>query len=243
LVGGMQALFSGSFLRVLQRIEPPLRPVTVTLRVRSEQPVELHLEVCEKHLLYSGSCLIKHIGVAPTGDKWHAVQAQLDGPEVSRGAWYAPRFVAFAIADATRSTLIELDDLKLYGADGRNLLTNGEFSQEMSRWFFSSERNHLPWHLKNIFVHTLFEQGLCGLALLLAMLFGALWRLVWGNARDHRLAPSIAAAIIGFTTVGLFDSLLDVPRVAFIFYVLLLLGLSLRGKGVNGPPRLAEPAP
>jgi hypothetical protein len=57
------------------------------------------------------------------------------------------------------------------------------------------------------------------------------WRLSLGGARDHALAPAIAGSIVGFAAVGLFDSLLDVPRVAFVFYSLLLIGLTLRASG------------
>ena len=55
----------------------------------------------------------------------------------------------------------------------------------------------------------------------------------FGSARRHPLAPAIAGAVLGFLVVGLFDSLLDVPRVAFLFYLLVMLGLLLR------PPREA----
>jgi len=52
------------------------------------------------------------------------------------------------------------------------------------------------------------------------------WRLVVA-ARRWPFAPALASALIGFLLVGLFDSLLDVPRVAFVFYFLLFLVLLL----------------
>ena len=39
------------------------------------------------------------------------------------------------------------------------------------------------------------------------------------------------AGIVGFLVVGLFDSLLDVPRVAFLFFLLLLLAVQGRKAG------------
>jgi hypothetical protein len=74
----------------------------------------------------------------------------------------------------------------------------------------------------------LFDQGVFGLVLLSGLLLGALWRVGFGHARSHVLAPPIAGALAGFVVIGLFDSLLDVPRDAFVFYFLLLLGLTLR---------------
>jgi len=64
-----------------------------------------------------------------------------------------------------------------------------------------------------------------------------LWRLIAGRARHHPLAPFLASALTGFLVVGASDSLLDAPRAAFSFYVLLLASLALRapaaGVGAN----------
>jgi tellurite resistance protein TehA-like permease len=109
----------------------------------------------------------------------------------------------------------------------------------MVHWFFSSDRHHLPWHMKNAALHVLFEQGLLGLALLGSAVALVLARLSFGRGRDHPLAPAIVAALIGFATVGAFDSLLDAPRIGFIFFTLLLLGLGLRALPGEGVARVA----
>ena len=121
--------------------------------------------------------------------------------------------------------------------DQRDLLVNGDFSAELSHWFMTSDRNHLPWHIKNVFANVALDQGLVGLALWSALVFGALARVTLGTARTHPLAPGIAGGLAGFLAVGIFDSLLDVPRVAFLFYFLVLLGLTLK------TPRLRPSAP
>jgi len=64
-----------------------------------------------------------------------------------------------------------------------------------------------------------------GLVLFLCLTSLALWRVSWGAVRDHPPAPAIAGAIAGFWMVGLFDSLLDVPRVAFWYYFLVLIAV------------------
>lgn len=53
----------------------------------------------------------------------------------------------------------------------------------------------------------------------------SLWRLSFGKARQHVLSPYLLAAIIGFLVVGTFDSLIDVPRLALMFYILILKAL------------------
>lgn len=232
LVGGKHVNGWGELLRVSQRVSPPGRTAVVTARVRAQQAVSLHFEVCEKHLLYNQSCLVKQVQVKGAPGLWQDVRAELKGDPVSRGDWVAPRWVAFSMAMESRAGMADLDDVSLVGGAGQSLLANGDFSEGMARWFFSSDRHHMPWHIKSMFMHVLFDQGLLGLALWGLLLASALWRVSVGGARQHPLAPALAASLTGFAVVGLFDSLLDVPRLAWLFYLLLLIALTLRG-----PPR------
>ena len=123
---------------------------------------------------------------------------------------------------------LEITDLQLSDGRSRALLANGDFAGEMAHWFFSSDRYHLPWHIKNLPLHLLFDQGLLGLLLFGALLLVAMLRLCFGRGREHVLAPALAASLIGFLAVGLFDSLIDAPRMAFMFYAVLLVSLGLR---------------
>ena len=229
LSAGRHMLGWGELLRVSQRVRVPRQPVQVELKVKADRPTGVHLELCEKHLLYNGACLLKDVEVPATGSNWQTIHTPLDGAGVSAGHPFAPRLLNFSIGNKAQGTLLEVRDVRLLEAGGEDLLVNGDFSHGMAHWFFSSDRNHLPWHLKNVFVHVLFDQGLFGLCVFVLMLVGALWRLVFGSARAHPLAPAIAAALCGFVMVGLFDSLVDVPRDAFVFYFLLLQGLTLHG--------------
>lgn len=229
LAGGKQRYMGwGEILRVSQRILPPTGPVSVTLSVRVTKPVNVHLEVCEKHLLYSAGCLLGGVYVEPKTTGWQSFQVPLKGSELRSDDWFAPKLVSFSVATDSAQGLVDVDNIQLQSADGRELLDNGDFSHDLQRWFFSSDRNHLPWHIKNVFMNTLFDQGGVGLALFIAMGMAALWRVTLGRAQDHPLAPGIAGGLVGFVVVGLFDSLLDVPRLAFLFYFVLLLGMTLR---------------
>ena len=234
LVAGTHPMGWGELLRVSQRVQPPVGPAFVRFDVRTAQPLTLHFDVCMKHLLYASGCLIKELKVAPLPGVWQTVQTELAGNQLSRGEWYAPKLAAFSVAAENSDRRTEIDNLVLAGADGRNLLANGDFSDGMARWFFTSDRNHLPWHIKNVALHLLIEQGVIGLVLWCALLLGALWRVTFGHARAHHLAPGIAGGLAAFAAVGAFDSLLDVPRVAFLFYFLTLLALTL--KSPNGVP-------
>ena len=237
LAGGLHMIGWGEALRVTQRIEEPGQRAVVTARVRAVKNMTLHLEVCEKHLLYSYGCLIGKVQVKGAAGVWQPVRVELQGGPATRGTWYAPKILGFSMAVESTGGIVDLDDVMLTRANGHPLLTNGDFSGSMAGWFFSSDRNHLPWHIKNVFMNVLFDQGIVGVTLWCLMLAGALWRTCLGAARLHPLAPALAASLTSFAFVGLFDSLLDVPRLAWLFYFSLLVSLTLRLQA-----RLPKPA-
>ena len=228
LAGGMYVNGWGELFRVTQRVAPPGDMAVVTAVVRTKADVALHFEVCEKQLLYNLGCLTKTVTVKGAESVWQPIRVELRGDRITRGEWYAPRLIAFSVAVESIGGLVDLDQLQLTSADGRPLLSNGDFSHEMAHWFFTSDKFHLPWHIKNMFMNVLFDQGAVGLALWSLLVAGALWHTTKGAARLHPLAPATAAGLIGFITVGLFDSLLDVPRLACLFYLLTLVALTLK---------------
>ena len=171
--------------------------------------------------------------VEPAGGQWQLLRVALDGPVLSRGDWYAPKLVSFSMAVETREGRVDIRKVSLTasgaaGAGAVELLQNGDFSQELAHWFFTSDSHHLPWHLESMVLGVLFDQGAVGLALWAALYAGAFWRVSVGSARAHTLAPPIAGALAGVFVVGLFSSVLDVSRVAFLIDLLVLLGLTVR---------------
>jgi len=231
LTGGTHTLGWGELLRVSQRIDAPEGPITLRARLRAEQDLSFHAELCNKHLLYDDGCVEKDVAVKAKPGQWQDLTLMLGQRASWGGRWYAPESVVFSVALASRERMLMVSDLQLSDARGRELLRNGDFSEELAYWLFSSDKLHLPWHMKSLPLHVLFEQGLVGLGLWSALLLMALWRLSLGAARKHELAPALAAALLGFLVVGLFDSLVDAPRAAFMFEALLLLGL-----GLQAPP-------
>ncbi|WP_158080934.1 hypothetical protein, partial [Pelomonas sp. KK5] len=235
LTGGQHMLGWGELFRVTQRVPRPEGPVVLAVRMRAKQAVQLHTELCEKHLLYADHCLVQALNFKPAElpagqaqQPWQTFKVALGDGTGFGGRWYWPKLLAFSVALDAQGGVAEIAQLDLRDATGRELLANGDFDQDMSRWFFSSDKNHLPFHMKNLGLHVLFDQGYVGLILFGAMLLLALWRTCLGHGRDHPLAPALAASIVGFVGVGAFDSLLDAPRIAFMFYVVLAFALGLR---------------
>lgn len=240
LIAGTHTQGWGEILRVSQRIATPQGAVGVAFRARSSQPVVLHFDVCRKHLLYDdGGCQTKGYELPSTQGQWQSFAFPLDGEALAPDAGWLPRFVVFSIGSETSAASIDIDDLSLRDRAGRELLHNGGFedtgSGAMARWFFSSDKNHLPWHAKNLQVHLAVEQGWLGLGAFMLLWAAALWRVSLGSARGLALAPALAASLLGFLIVGAVDSLLDMPRVAWQYQALLLLALTLQPAR---PPRL-----
>lgn len=212
---------------VAQRVSArPREALAVILKVRTAEKLVLVPAVCQKHLLYASACLSKSVAVEPTGGEWKTVRVQLSG-ELASPDWYAPRPQFFSVAVDSNGKLAAVDDIEVVGGDGRNLLENGDFAAGASRWFFTSDHNHLPWHIKNLWLNYLFDQGTLGVIAFSLVYLAALWSVCLGRGRDMPMAPYLAASLLGFGIAGLFDSLVDVPRLTTLFFLVCFLALGL----------------
>ena len=230
LSGGRHILGWGEILRISQRIEVPQQPSHVTLQARSAQPASLHVEVCEKHLLYNNRCVIGKAALSGKAGEWQILEVPLAGEwPLSRGAALTPRLIVFSVALESSGNRAEVKEIQLVSGDGRSLLQNGNFEQGLAHWYFSSDRNHLPWHAKNVVVHLLVEQGSVGVLLFAVLLVSALWRLGSQRLNALSMAAPMAAGLIGALVVGSADSLLDIPRVSFLCYLAMGVGLLATG--------------
>ena len=127
-----------------------------------------------------------------------------------------------------KAALIDVDNVTLLDAEGRDLVHNGDFSKGMQRWFFSTD-SHLAWHAKNLFIHVLFEQGWLGLGAFAALLVAAVLTLLRRAGHDA-MALALFISLVSFLVVGLVDSLIDEPRLDFLFFWLLAISLVSGGK-------------
>lgn len=220
----------GDILRVSQRLKPAISgPFLLEFKARINKPVQLHVEVCDKHLLYESGCASTSVELKLGNATWERYRVGFDGAAIDNGPLGWLKFKVFSIGLLSHSAVVEIDDLALFDSSATNLLANGGFSEEMARWFMTSDRDHMPWHAKNMLMHLLVEHGLLGLSLFCFLTALATWRLAFGAAREHSSAPYLLAGMAGFWIVGLFDSLVDVPRLAFAYYLLLLIGISIVG--------------
>ncbi|MES2740014.1 MAG: hypothetical protein V4754_03565 [Pseudomonadota bacterium] len=218
----------GEVLRLLQHVEvQPHTRYRLTLDMRGEpaRPA-LTIRLCERLLLYPQGCVSAPLRPAASDGRWRRHHVTVDSGALGDAPWPRRAPVQLELAVDGAPGTVDIDNLSLRSeAGGPELLRNGTFMAGHDYWFFSSDRHHLPWHIKNLPLHLYAETGWFGLlswSLLVACALATLARQVW---RGQAGAAPCLAALTGFLVVGVFDSLLDVPRLALLFYLLLLCAL------------------
>jgi O-Antigen ligase len=209
-------------------------PLTVRFNVLAARPASMRVSVCEMHLLYAGRCRVARIDIAATGPTWRSISAQLQGPQLSAGNPIAPRMGVFSVSVLDAGSTVDLDHLSLLPDSGTELLRNGDFAQGMAQWFPLATNHFLPWHIDNLYLEVLIERGLGGVLAFGALLGMATWRLTLGPARRLAVAPFLLAALSGAMTIGLVSSIMDVPRVSFMLFLLVAVSLNLNADRKDG---------
>lgn len=222
-------LGSGRALYLDQRVATePWARYTLSFDVRSaDEKGVLVITLCEKKELFSYNCKWNSFEAASASGSWRRHQLTIDTERVGQGAWYARRPVVLGVHKSGGVQPIDVDNIKLLDAQGRDLVTNGDFSRGSARWFFAVD-DHLPWHIKHIWVQVFFDQGLFGLLTFGLAVLAALTRGGVHLWRGELFMATLCASLCGALLVGLFDSLFDASRVMALFFFLLFLALRYR---------------
>ncbi|MES2364400.1 MAG: VanZ family protein [Pseudomonadota bacterium] len=198
----------------------PGRHYRLSFDARSHQSQSnLTVPVCEKWMLYSTACVWQTVHVGNTNGQWRHFVLDVDTTRFSKHPWYARPSVKLSFYNPTFGTLLDIDGVSMRNDAGHELVKNGSFNAGMDHWFFATN-NHLPWHFKDLWLQLYFEQGGIGLALFAALVVYAFIALARRWREPEFPAPTLAAALVAFLTVGVVDSLFDVPRMALLFYLL-----------------------
>ena len=218
----------GEDLAFGQRI--PVRPdteYTVQLRVRAPDKARLAVFICERNLIFASNfranCHASSIRFADMGNHFTTVSTTLDSANVGKRSRLSRWPTTLYLKNFSRGTVVELDDVT-FGSGNENLLTNGGFAEGLDYWFFYNDFAHLPWHIKNIYVQSWYDNGWIGLGLfLLLCLIAALVPCLPQNTLPLYVAFSVG--VIAIAVFGLFGSPLDSARVSWIFYLYIFASL------------------
>ena len=186
----------------------------------------LGVYLCEKWVLYSRRCTTRGLQF-DAGADLQARETVLRAPAQLTSHSIFERPSKLILYNASGGASITIASVSMVDPWGRELLANNDFSEGMDRWFFTSD-DHLAWHVKNLWAQVFFEQGWIGVALWTLLVFTALWganRKALSFGAGARSGAVLLASLLSFLTVGMFDSLFDAPRLATLFFLLLMLAL------------------
>lgn len=232
-LGAGDSLYLGQIVPV-----SPEQHYVLSVEVRSVHgPATIQAYLCEKHILNSRDC--QAFSITAEGEEWIRRVIPVDSGSLGRRIGPLPSIpVELAFGNTTPRSVADLTHVQLIDQRGRNLVENGDFASGGDRWFFTSD-DHLPFHLKNLWLQLLFDQGWMGVlafAALIAYLCAGLFRRL---LRADPISTGMLASIAGALTIGLFDSVLDAPRIALLFYFTVLLALRHLTESGNARLRVA----
>jgi VanZ family protein len=216
-------LGSGERLYVEQIVSvAPAHVYRLSVDVRSSgQPAALNVIVCERTYFHSYGCESATIDNISTAGQWEHHETTLNSGRLGSGTWLARRPVKLSLEDPNAGSWVDVDNLALVDEDGTNVVANGDFSRGNAHWFFSAF-DHWPWHIENLWVALLFEQGWFGVLAFAALVFSVPIKLLRMTYRGDPFSGAALAAMLGFLCVGLFASLFEAPRLATLFFLTLL---------------------
>lgn len=226
----------GGQFALTQRQDASLKgPYVLKMDIRVSKATDVWLELCERHLLYDGTCQAAFIRVQPRSGarrlSWQPIEIALTGPPFLERPWYTKRLGLLSISVVNPGGEGDFDNVRMTGQMNQDIVKNGDFSNGLAHWLPAAQSYFLPWHLDNLFLETLVERGAIGLLLFLTLIGCAIWQLLRGRIQSDPLSPFVVSSLVGTLIVGLVSSIMDVPRVAFIFYFLLLFSIgNMRGR-------------
>lgn len=238
-------LGAGQDARMTQRVALPARQnYTLSLDASTNDPeLWLRARLYRRNIILASDWPGEHLSLDKTLDDTHGRPVRLTwrfniGDLGERGLTGRQPLVLELMnfrkyGYVTRAgTVVAIDNVSLKDDQGREWLDNGDFSRGLERWFPYYDFNHLPWHIKNLWVHIYFDQGVLGLVSLMGFLGATLLAAVGRARQGDAWALAVSAAMASFLTVGLFGGLLDMPRVIFIAYLMLFI------TALSGPARV-----
>ncbi|MGH7048332.1 MAG: hypothetical protein ACREE2_18300, partial [Stellaceae bacterium] len=183
--------------------------------------------LCEKLLLYSDHCRTVMFRPRISG-QWEEMGAALSTAGLDRYSLFGwlRRPIELDLYDPIVGTTIEVGRLRLFDPKNHDILANGDFSHGTERWYFTDD-DHMVWRIENQYLMRWFEGGALGLAAFVVLAAAALFGAGRAMVRGEPIGACLAGSLTAFLVSGVFDDLLQVPRLAALFYLIAFAGLTL----------------
>jgi hypothetical protein len=215
-----------------QKVRLPVGNVHVRLQARAvDRPNSVAVSLCDKVLLYSDNCRGGDLRLPVIG-RWESLDLSLPTAGLggtAAGGWLH-RMVELSVF--ARSGRIELRGFSLTNAARQELLPNRDFAHGLDRWLFTDD-SHVSWRMLNVYLMLFFETGILGLAAYLALAGAALIGALAAARSAIPGAAPVAGAVAAFLVSGLFDDVVEAPRIATLFFLICLCGVISRPGAVG----------
>jgi hypothetical protein len=184
----------------------------------------LHLSLCERNLIiferWAVNCETKRIPIKASPDL-QLITSELNTNNIAGNIGIKRLPTVFLLRYNKGAEPLEIKSIELLDQNSESIITNSHFSQGTDHWFFYHDFEHLPWHIKNIYLSIFYQLGMVGTLLFLTLLVFSVKNLLNSSNETQLLHSSIASIILGYLAFGVFGDPLDSARVSSLFFMLL----------------------
>ncbi|ABM62314.1 VanZ family protein [Halorhodospira halophila] len=235
---GVLRIGAGSSLFVNQRLFGPFhgeRPeaLQLELEVRGPPGARLDASICEKPIRHSFDCQWERFRL-DAGEGVQALSWDVRLDDLASGLPGLRRGLVFALSlGGGEEAMLEIQSAKLTGPDGAAYLRNPEFEQAGRHWYFTTDYLW-PYRTENQWLEIYFDQGVFGLLAFTLFLLAVVGVLLRRVSQGKVGAAAALAALLGVLAIGVFSTVFFNPKIALLFYLVALLGVSGRARRRSG---------
>ncbi|MCG5517206.1 MULTISPECIES: O-antigen ligase [unclassified Ectothiorhodospira] len=217
-------LGTGDSLFINQRLRIPWHgEYTLQLEAQSDQPTRLEVFICQKPIRYSFRCRSAAVSVDDGEGELQEV-LHFDVEDLKTGPWFMRRQLVLSFRNTSDDSLIEVKRLSLTSQDGKEWLSNEDFSAAGRHWYFTTD--HLwPWRVENVLLVIWLDQGWLGVLSFLLLIGLTFWHLLRRMFSGSFQDAAVLASLAGAMGIGVFSSIFWSPRLELLFFLILLLAL------------------
>ncbi len=242
LLGGGEDMTFG------QRISlPAWKAYTLTMNARTnDASANLRVRICRRHILvpfdWNPQCVSMNQTLKNSDGEWQNIVWPFEMGALGEGAAFGRRPLLLELmnyqyrGDKRAGTKLEIEFVSITDQQGKERVANGNFSRALERWFPYYDFEHMPWHVKNLWVNVYFEQGWLGLSGFIAFLLSSVFAAVRYAAKGGLWGVAMFSVLVSYMSVGMFGGLIDVPRVVFLFYLLGMVTMLVSNTGSGSKP-------
>lgn len=249
--------FAGSpDVKLSQRIGlSPNNLYHLSVDVRTSDPEALlQIRICHRQLInpteWNPTCWMVQENIKNTHGQWQSLNYNLPSKDLGSLEFYlkAPLVITFENRreygfNLKQQTLLDIDNLSIKSSLGEELIKNGDFEKGIDNWYAFYDFNHLPWHIKNLFVNVYFDSGIIGLVMSILLIGYSATNMFNQYSNKNYFSYACLLSVIGFLCVGCFGTMIDGPRISFLFYFIILINMASPSRRLTKNHRISTKSP